>query len=186
MSNSIYFLRHAETKVVPKAPARKWRLTPKGVQEARALANESAFERIEGIVHSSEMKARQTAEIFAKEYDLETYEIPELDELRRNHKVSLSMDEYRNCVRATLTNWNANQPDWESAHDALNRFREGVRRINIMFHQKNILAVSHGLVLILYFSSLKKLENIAYERWSQLSFLNWGLVRDDRVLIDII
>lgn len=186
MSNSIYFLRHAETKIDTSKPVREWTLTIEGIQRTKKLAKESVFKRMDGIVHSSEMKAQQIADIFAQELDIQTYEIPELDELRRNHKGTMAQVEYRNRIRATLAQWDIHQPHWESANDALMRFREGIRRIDIMFHQKNVLAVSHGLVLILYFSTLKNLQNIAYERWSQLSFLNWGLVSDGRVLIDII
>ncbi|TFG31085.1 histidine phosphatase family protein [Candidatus Thorarchaeota archaeon] len=186
MSNSIYFLRHAETKIDLSIPVREWSLTADGINLTQMLSRESVFENIKGIVHSSERKAQQTAEIFAKELSIPTYEIPELDELRRNHQGKLSQDEYRSCVRETLTKWDTNTSLWESANDALNRFKEGVRRINIMYHNNDVLAVSHGMVLILYFSSLRNLENIAYERWSQLAFLSWGLVRDGKVLIDII
>ena len=116
----------------------------------------------------------------------DTYVLDEFDELKRNHKGILTNDEYRARVRAALTNWEQPVEGWESAEDALSRFMDGIRRTNLMFHNKNILVVSHGLVLTLYFSALTHFWKIAYERWTQLKFLSWGLVRDDKVLIDIV
>ena len=186
MTNSIYFLRHAETKIDPNRPIREWDISEAGRRSTIALSKSEVFSKIEGIIHSSENKAKQTADIFADVLDLQTYELPELDELHRDHETPLTNEEYRECVFQTLTDWETNVPEWESGEDALDRFLEGIRRINLMFSNKDILVVSHGIVLTLYFSALKHFWNIAYERWALLKFLNWGLVRDDRVLIDII
>ena len=186
MSNSLYFLRHAETQIQQDKPAREWNLTKSGERSTLELAESQVISKINWIIHSSEMKARQTADIISNVINVEKYELPEIDELRRDHKGLLSKEEYRARVRLALTDWEQNVPDWESGEDALSRFMEGVRRINIMFHDKNILIVSHGLILTLYFSSLTHFWKIAYERWTQLKFLSWGLVRDDKVLIDIV
>ncbi|MHA1864470.1 MAG: histidine phosphatase family protein [Candidatus Thorarchaeota archaeon] len=186
MSNSIYFLRHAETKIDRRKSVRNWDLTEAGTLSSMELAKSQVFSKIEGIVHSSENKAKQTADFIANETGAETYVLEEFDELKRNHKGFLENEEYRARVRLTLTDWENNVPDWESGEDALARFIDGVRRTNMMFHNKNVLVVSHGLVLTLYFSALTHFWKIAYERWAQLKFLSWGLVRDDRVLIDIV
>ncbi len=186
VSNSIYFLRHAETAVDSSLPAHEWSITPNGLQQARELAKSEVFGKIEGVVHSSEKKAWQTADVFAQELDVEIYEIPELSELRRHHGELLSNVEYRRLVRETLTDWDYSVHGWESGAEALHRFVEGVKRINIMFYSRNILVVSHGLVLTLYFCQIRNFQSIAYERWTQMPFLAWGLVRDGRVLIDII
>jgi broad specificity phosphatase PhoE len=186
MSNSLYILRHAETKVYPEKLAREYNLTRAGRQQTRELAESQVFEKIDGIIYSSEKKAKQTATILNKEIDVDMYELPELDELDRNHEGVITNSEYRARVRATLSDWEQNEPGWESGISALSRFNEGVRRINIMFHDMNILVVTHGLVMTLYFSELKNLRNIAFERWAQLKFLSWGLVRDGKVLIDIV
>jgi broad specificity phosphatase PhoE len=186
VSNSIYFLRHAETTVDPSLPSHEWSITPNGLRQARELAKSDVFGNIEGIVHSSEKKARQTADAFAEELAVDIYEIPELDELRRPHGDFLTNREYRSLVRETLMNWDHNVYGWESSTGALQRFVEGVKRINIMFYSRNILVVSHGLVLTLYFCQLRNFQSIAYERWTQMQFLAWGLVRDERVLIDLL
>ena len=186
MSNSIYFLKHAETAIDPSIPAHEWSITPNGLQQAHELAKSEVFGKIEGIVHSSEKKAWQTAIVFAEELEVEIYEVPEIAELRRHHGRHLSNVEYRRLVQQTLIDWDHNVHGWESGTEALHRFVEGVKRINIMFYSRNILVVSHGLVLTLYFCQLRDFQSIAYERWTQMPFLAWGLVRDGRVLIDII
>ena len=186
MSNSIYLLRHAETKIDRRKSARNWDLTEAGILSSKELAKSQVFSKIDGIIHSSENKAKQTADIIANEITAETYELEDFDELKRNHYGSLSNVEYRALVREALTNWEQPVSGWESGEDALARFIEGIRRTNMMFYNKNILVVSHGLVLTLYFSSLTHFRKIAFERWAQLKFLSWGLVKDGKVLIDIV
>jgi len=182
----MYLLRHAETTIDLTRPVRDWDITDAGRRSTLELSKSQVFSKMDGIIHSSESKARQTADIIADELQVQTYELPELDELRRDHKTPLTNKEYRARVLQTLVDWEKNVPDWESGEDALSRFLEGIRRINLMFDNKDILVVSHGIILTLYFSALTHFWNIAYERWAQLKFLSWGLVRGDRVLIDIV
>ncbi|MFW9963524.1 MAG: histidine phosphatase family protein [Candidatus Sifarchaeia archaeon] len=186
MTNSLYFLRHAETRVDLSVPAHEWSITDVGKLLTKELAKSQQLSAIDGIIHSSELKARQTAEIFAEGLDVQMYQISGFDELKREHEGKLTEEEYRDRVKRTLTNLDESVIGWESGADALKRFEDSVRKIDIMFHQKNILIVTHGIVLSLYFSKLRKFLSIAFERWSQLEFLAWGLVRDSRVLVDIV
>ena len=186
MSNSIYFLRHAETKVDLTTPVREWPITEEGLEKSKELTTTEAFGSIEGVVHSSEKKARQTADAFAEGLNVQMYELSSLDELKREHEGTLTEEEYRGRVRETLMNMDGNTPGWESGSSALKRFESAVNKVNIMFHKKNILLVSHGIVLTAYFCKLKNFQSIAFERWSQLKWLSWGMVRDGRVLIDIV
>jgi broad specificity phosphatase PhoE len=186
MSNSIYLIRHAETKIDRSTPARNWPITPDGKQKSKELAATEAFGVIDGIVHSSEKKAHQTADAFAEGLNVQMYELSGLDELKREHEGKLTDEEYRTRVRDTLQNMDESVIGWESGASALRRFESAVKKVNIMFHQKNILVVTHGIVLTAYFCKLKNFQSIAYERWSQLKFLSWGMVRDGRVLIDLV
>jgi len=186
LSNSVILLRHAETSINPSLPAHEWSITADGIRKTRELAKSDIFTKIDGIVHSSERKARQTADTFAEALRVDLYELPEFDELRRPAGMPLSNREYRLLVREALTNLGRGPSGWESGAQALKRFSEAMKRINIMFYDKNILVVSHGIILTLYFSQLRNLQSIAFERWTQMPFLAWGLVRDGRVLIDII
>ena len=186
MTNSLYFLRHAETKVVLSRPAREWSITKEGASLAKELAASEKFSEINGIIHSSEKKAKQTAEAFAEGLDVQMYQLSGLDELARNHEGKLTTEEYRDRVRRTVSDLEKTVPGWESGASALKRFEDAVRKVDIMFHQKNVLIVSHGIVLTLYFCKLKNFQSIAYERWSQLKFLAWGMVRDGHPLVDIV
>ena len=186
MTNSLYFLRHAKTKVNLSKPARDWPITAEGAKLARELARSEKFSEIDGIIHSSETKAKQTAEAFADGLDVQMYQLSGLDELARDHGGKLNDEEYRGRIYRTFKTPEQSMPGWESAAAALDRFEDAVRKVDIMFHRKNVLIVSHGIVLTLYFSKLRNLQSIAYERWKQLEFLAWGLVRDQRVLVDIV
>ena len=186
MTNSLYFLRHAETKVNLSKPAREWHITEEGARLARELSKSDKLSEIDGIIHSSEDKAKETAEIFAEGLEVQMYQLSGLDELAREHQGKLTEEEYRDRVRRTVSDLESNVPGWESGSSALKRFEDAVRKVDIMFHRKNVLIVSHGIVMTLYFNKLKGFEAIAYERWSQLKFLAWGLVREGRVLVDIV
>ena len=186
MSNSIYFLRHAETEVDLSTPAREWAITSDGLVKFKELASTEAFGVIDGIVHSSEKKARQTADAFSDKLDVQKHELPGLDELKREHEGSLSNEDYRARVRETLMNMDNNTPGWESGASALRRFESAASKIDLMFHRKNVLVVSHGIVLTAYFCKLKNFQAIAFERWSQLKWVSWGLVKGGRVLIDLV
>jgi len=186
MTNSLYFLRHAETKVNLSKPARDWPITKVGASLAKELAASEKFSEIDGIIHSSEGKAKQTAEAFAEGLEVQMYQLSGLDELARNHEGKLNDEEYRERVHTTLRDPEKIVPGWESGASALKRFEDAVRKVDIMFHRKNVLIVTHGLVLTLYFCKLKNFESIAYERWTQLKFLAWGLVRDGSALVDIV
>ncbi|MBN2230528.1 MAG: histidine phosphatase family protein [Candidatus Thorarchaeota archaeon] len=186
MSNSLYFLRHAETNIDTSIPPHEWSISSDGLTRTKELAKLNVFQKIDGIVYSSEKKAYQTAEVFAKELPVDIYELSEFSELRRKHESNLSETDYRRRVREVLTHWDSSIHGWESVTEALGRITDAVTRINRMFYNKNVLVVSHGLLLTIYFCHLKNFQSIAYERWSQLSFLAWGLVQDGHVLIDII
>ena len=186
MTNSLYFLRHAETKVNLSTPAREWSITKDGVLLTKELAASEKISEIDGIIHSSEGKAKQTAEAFAGDLDVQMYQLSGLDELARNHEGKLNDEEYVSRVHRIFTDQEKSVPGWESAASALKRFENAVRKVDIMFHRKNVLIVTHGIVLTLYFCQLKNFQSIAYERWKQLKFLAWGLVRDGRALVDIV
>ena len=186
MTNSLYFLRHAETKVVLSRPAREWSITKEGASLAKELASSEKFSEINGIIHSSEGKAKQTAEAFGEGLDVQMYQLSGLDELARSHEGKLNDEEYRERIHQTFSDPERSLPGWESALSALKRFEGAVRKVDIMFHRKNVLIVTHGIVLTLYFCKLKNFQSIAYERWKQLKFLAWGLVRDGRALVDIV
>jgi broad specificity phosphatase PhoE len=179
-------LRHAETKVNLSRPAHEWSITSEGARLARELAASEKFSEIDGIIHSSESKAKETADAFAEGHDVQMYQLSGLDELARNHEGKLNDEEYRERVHRTFSDYKRNVPGWESASSALKRFEDAVRKVDIMFHRKNVLIVTHGIVMTLYFCKLKNFQSIAYERWKQLKFLAWGLVRDGRALVDIL
>jgi broad specificity phosphatase PhoE len=167
-------------------PARDWHITKDGALLAKELAKSEKFSEINGIIHSSEGKAKQTAEAFAEGLNVQMYQLSGLDELARNHEGKLNDEEYRERIHSVLRDPESSVPGWESGVSALKRFEDAVRKVDIMFHRKNVLIVTHGIVLTLYFCKLKNLQSIAYERWKQLKFLAWGLVREGRALVDIV
>ena len=62
----------------------------------------------------------------------------------------------------------------------------GIRGVDRIKEVENILIVSHGIVLTLYFAKLMDMMEVAYQRWVQLKFLSYGIVEDGVVKQDIV
>ena len=75
---------------------------------------------------------------------------------------------------------------WESSNKALSRFKGTIEEIDEKYKGKNILIVSHGTVLTLYFSDLLgKMEN-SMKRWEEIRFCAFGMVKNKKVIKDIV
>ena len=185
MPTEIVFLRHAETLADPDSSASKWRLTTSGLSESYELAASGILGEIDAIVSSDEMKAIETAEPFARLFELEIGRNHDFSELNRDASPFLIREEYLSCVQEVLTNSSAWPNGWECTADALTRTKMGVQQIMSQHGSKRVLVVSHGLVLTLYFADIQATMHEAFDRWNRLPFCGWGVVSNNRVLRDI-
>jgi len=168
MPTEIVFLRHAETQADPDLPACKWHLTPSGRIESYKLAASGLLGEIDAIVSSDELKAVETAEPFARMFGLEIDRNHDFRELNRSAGPFQTREEYISCVQEVLRSTSAQPYGWESAAGALARMKSGVQQIMSQYSSKRVLAVSHGLVLTLYFADLQASMHEAFDRWNRL------------------
>ncbi|MBU2503587.1 MAG: histidine phosphatase family protein, partial [Nanoarchaeota archaeon] len=78
------------------------------------------------------------------------------------------------------------QYDWETANHALKRFKDAVTQIDDEQENKKILICSHGTVITLYFAYLQDKLNDLMRRWKDLKFGAVGIIKNKKVITDVI
>ncbi|TFG13221.1 histidine phosphatase family protein [Candidatus Thorarchaeota archaeon] len=185
-SQNQIFLRHAETQIDSNIPVSQWALTESGRYRARKLSASEDFPQYREVYSSKEPKAIATAQPFADRIHVELRTLRGLGELDRAATYTQSTVQYNLMVRAALTDRGRSIMAWETAEDALMRFSNAVDDIISDPEANDVLIVSHGIVLTLYFAKLVgKLDN-AFERWRELHFLDWGITSNGKVVKDIV
>ena len=153
----IIFVRHGESErntLNIKSQGRgRWPLTAKGEEEASALAKKFNAADVDVIISSPSLRARQTAEIIAKELKKETvvvddlineYDQGEWEDLSREQLLTTeSYQQYKalrgedkfNCVLGKTG---------ENRKQVVERVSEFIKKIGREYAGKTVLLVSHG------------------------------------------
>jgi len=185
MNNKFIFLRHASTKFNPNKPAYKWILKDEGIEQVSKLCDDNIFFEVDIIISSTEKKAIQTAHYIAKNQEKKIVTNSALNEFNRGEKAIETAEEYRQCVKSIFNDIHID--GWETAENALKRFRDEIAKIDQEHTEKIILIVSHGIILSLYFGFLLTIDSSnLFERWEQFKFCTWGIVENNKVTKDII
>ncbi|XKT75001.1 MAG: histidine phosphatase family protein [Patescibacteria group bacterium UBA2103] len=183
-SNTFIFLRHAETKKDPSVPAIDWELTKDGKVKVLELLDDPSFKIIDGVYSSTELKAKKTARPFVEKYEVPFLEVDALKEVKRG-EAYLTDEEFQKLKREKLEQRDSAKDGGETANSALIRFSKAMQEIDSNHSGETILVVSHGTILALYFSNLKKdFENI-YSYWKNMKFCAFGIIKDGKVQKDI-
>ncbi|MBT7903720.1 histidine phosphatase family protein [Candidatus Woesearchaeota archaeon] len=186
MNNTIIFWRHAKTLKDSSIPVSQWILTEDGVKNAQEVAETKVFDDVDIIITSTEPKAYETALPVATRLKKEIIRIPELSEINRDKGKMMSKDEYDFMKKKIFEDLDYTDHGWETCNSALNRFSTAVKKIDEQYENKRILIVAHGTVMSLFFASLQgKLDNLM-SRWKGLGFCDFGIVKDNKVLKDVI
>jgi broad specificity phosphatase PhoE len=187
MGERIYFLRHALTQVNSMIPVSEWLLSSRGKEDARLEITPNNFPDIQQIFCSTESKTRQTIQKFAK-----THQIP-LDThsgLGEIHFASFeeNNDTFLYMKKECFQHLDENKYGTESFRAGLQRFTSTLAYLRGENLGKNLLIVSHGTVLSLYFAAMHgKLDNglEIYQNWKKLRFLAWGLLENENIVRDL-
>jgi|GEM_PF-932451 len=182
--NTLYFLRHGETIKDPNVPPIEWKLTSETSGILDAIAGEERFKNITAVYASPEYKAQKTAEPFGLHLGLDVIIRDGLEEVKRGDNF-LTDEEFKRVKREKFELRDSNLDGGETANQALERFITAVSKIDSEHKNTEILIVSHGTVLALFFSYLKNdFENI-FEYWQNMEFCALGIVKDGVVFEDI-
>jgi broad specificity phosphatase PhoE len=168
----LYVIRHASPQIQPDVPARDWRLSERGIAEARALAAIAADWGLRAVYTSAEPKAQSTALLIAEASDVATGVVDGFEELRFDEWIGNS-DRFGEAVRTILERPDEAMRGAETAAAAAARFATGVRIV-----EQGALpaaAVSHGRVLTAYLAQALRLDD-PYALWRSMPMPGWACV----------
>ena len=186
MNNTFYMLRHGETQFTREKTSNEWSLSPNGISQVIEVSESGCFDDIDVIVSSMEEKALQTAMLIANRVHKEISVNFDLGEHDRRNSGFLEQNEFDEAIQYAFTNMDQSKRRWETAQDALDRFTNAVNEIDSKYEASNILVVSHGTVLSLYFANkMRTLDNV-YDRWKTLDYCSWSIVQGRQVMKDIV
>jgi broad specificity phosphatase PhoE len=183
--STVIFLRHAETEKNPSVNAVFWVLSEKGITEAKKVSELPVFNTIDIIYTSEEKKSILTAEPIAQKNSKNIQSVHFFNEVVRGDKF-LTKEEFEQEKKLQLLDLDYKAFDGESGNDALKRFIQGVDSIVRENNGKTILIVTHGTILNIYFAYLLNKNDILPERWNKTAFCAYGIVKDGKVIKDII
>ena len=166
MGKYLILVKHSLPKIIGDVPAREWRLSEEGQIRAQRLAEWLIQYQPEVMVSSVEPKARETAEVIARNHNL-TFSIVEgLHEHDRSNVSHLSQEQLRTSVREFFQKPDELVFGKETADQAHARFYRAVHSILNEHENKTIVVVSHGTVISLFVSRLTGSSD--FDLWNML------------------
>ena len=186
MNNAFIFIRHAKTLVDKSVPIEQWILTKEGEQQAQSLAQQTVFDDVDILISSEEQKSSLTLVPLAKKLKKEIIKNKELGEIARPHSEKLTLTEYEEMKVKVFKNLNFTAYEWETANQALARFKKAIKKIDSSYEHKTIVICTHGTVMTLYFADLQNKLNDLFSRWHGLEFGAYGIVKDNYVAKEIV
>ncbi len=186
MNNKLIFLRHAPTLIDPNISTDQRGIKPESIDNLTALSNLSDFQNINAIYSSTKNRAILTAGIFASKNNLNIIQIEELAEINKPGADKLSPEDYRQLKLQIFSDFNFSVNNSETANQALIRFTQAIDVIDSSNIGKNILIVSHGITMSLYFAQLQNQLSDILNRWDKFKFLNYGVIQNGIMIKDIV
>lgn len=185
MSTKIIFVRHLETKKDPNLNVALWSLNEEGFKKSEELSESPLLLDAQIIYTSSEIKTVQTIKPLADKLGLPIIQNENLDEVRRGDKF-LTKEEFETEKFKQLDDLDYPAFGGETAYSALLRFEKEINKIQNENKDKTIIVVSHGTVLNLYFAKLQNNFNEIHERWGRTEFGALGILKDGKIIRDIV
>ena len=183
MNKHLILIKHSLPEVVENSPAREWTLSEEGRVRAQRLAERLVRFQLEVLVSSVEPKAKETAEIIAKQHKLKLDVFDGLHEHDRSKAPFLSKDEFHLTVREFF-----DRPDTlvygnETANQCHERFDRAVRSVLNLYVDKTIAIVSHGTVISLFTSRLTGIPD--FTLWIELGLPSFVVIDlQSRILVE--
>ncbi|MEP7134410.1 MAG: histidine phosphatase family protein [Chloroflexota bacterium] len=162
----VILVKHSLPEILEDVPAREWHLSDTGRALAGKLAGELMKWQPEIVVASVEPKARETAEVIARDLGLKFHEVDGLHEHDRSRSPYYSKFEFQNLVREFFEKPSELIFGNETANVTLERFQRAVDVVLNSSSDKNTIIVAHGTVISLYASWLTGLDG--YDLWQKL------------------
>lgn len=166
MTKYLVLVKHSVPRVQAQDPANTWELSEEGRVRAHRLAEQLETFTPEVIVSSDEPKAKETAEILARQFQLDVQILPDLHEHDRSNVPFLSYDGFQVSIREFFQKPDELVFGRETADQAYKRFYRTVHSILKENRNKTVVIVTHGTVISLFVSRLTGSSDL--ELWNTL------------------
>jgi broad specificity phosphatase PhoE len=166
MTKYLILVKHSVPEMDEAHPANTWRLSKEGQVRARRLAEQLEDFEPEVILSSNEPKAKETAEIVASRFQLDTQVDPDLHEHDRSNVPFLSLDRFQVSIREFFQKPDELVFGSETANQAHARVYQAVHSILNKHRNKTIVIVTHGTVISLFVARLTGSSDL--ELWNKL------------------
>lgn len=166
----LHLLRHASPIIQPNMPATDWKLSDRGIEEARALGEIAATWNLRCLYSSAEGKAQATALLIGEAVGQPVRVVDGFEELRFDHWIGNS-DEFADAVRQIIEHPDMSFRGAERAQSAAARFQRGVDIIEQ--DQFPAAVVSHGRILTAWLAERLALED-PWSLWRAMPMSGWS------------
>jgi broad specificity phosphatase PhoE len=166
MTKYLILVKHSVPEIEENRPANTWKLSSEGKLRAQRLAEHLEKFGAEAIVSSDELKAKQTADIIARQLRLNVQVLPGLHEHDRTNVSYLPHEVFQALIRDFFQKPDELVFGKETANEAYTRFYRAVHSILSEYSNKTIVIVTHGTVISLFVSRLTGSSDL--ELWSVL------------------
>jgi broad specificity phosphatase PhoE len=186
MNNKYYFLRHGKTiyqtkkkgLIYPARDSRAVRLTKKSEREIKKLAKKIKDLKIDFIYSSDFFRAKQTAEIVAKELGKKIIFDKRLRDINLGiYHGKTKKEFYRDFPRVFPLRFIKRPPGGESWQDVQKRMLNFLKKIDKKYKNKRILIVSHGDPLWLLEGAIKGWNLEKFLKTSKPNYIQPGELR---------
>ncbi len=188
MSRKIYFLRHASTHIEPTIHPRKWDLSKEGIHTSQLIRNHPIFSTIDHIFCSTEQKTYLTIAPYAQIRSLPVHFDAGFGEIHASDLPLTTKTQFETMKHHCFLHLDKSPEGAETFREGLTRFKLALSKVQTQFPSGDILIVSHGTILTLYFADLLQLLEKGEEtffRWQNLPFGALGVTRDGVVIQDL-
>lgn len=139
----IYFVRHAEPDYENKNDELR-ELTPKGIEDRKLVTEYLSDKNIDKVVSSPYKRAVDTVSDFAYKYGLP---IECIDDFKERRVGSVWIDDFVNFSKAQWEDFNYFLNDGEYLKEVQNRNIYALKRLLILYKDRNVAVGSHGTAL---------------------------------------
>ena len=166
MTKYLILVKHSVPEIREDRPANTWVLSKEGQRRAQQLSEDLQRFAPEVVLSSEEPKAKETAEIIARQIQVTPQTLPGLHEHDRSDVPYLPHDAFQVSIREFFQKPGELVFGKETADQAYTRFYKAVHSILSEHKNKTVVTVAHGTVISLFVSRLTG--SSALELWNQL------------------
>lgn len=186
------FIRHAKTIPEKNVLSYLWDLDQDGEGKIAKIANLKIIQELDYLYASTEKKAIETAKGVTKKLPKMKFSNvvtdPRIREVDRSRgKFYENPDEFKMIVKESFENKDQSIHNWESCVNALNRFIEFIRDLELKYASTDVTIgiVSHGTIMALYFAKIGNYYSDVtklFKMWEDMPFCAWGIITDNKII----